>query len=164
MSISDCVDDSNPIDITEHIAEHNAWEFDRLTDDQIAMAIEGQWRTYSVTVAWSGHDETLRMVCTYDVDPPEEKLPQLYHMLNVVNDQCWTGSYNYWLEQKLMVYRYSLLLTGTDGASPEQVDVMIQTAVATAERYFPAFQLVIWGDSTPQDAIQVALAEAYGRA
>jgi hypothetical protein len=104
------------------------------------------------------------MVCTYDVDPPKEKLPQLYHMLNVVNDQCWSGNFTYWPEQKLMVYRYGLILTGTAGASPEQVDVMIQAAVASAERYYPAFQLVVWGEYTPQDAIQVAIAEAYGRA
>ncbi len=30
-------DDLHPIDIVEHIAEHHAWEFDRVADDQIAM-------------------------------------------------------------------------------------------------------------------------------
>jgi hypothetical protein len=32
------------------------------------------------------------------------------------------------------------------------------------ERFYPAFQLVGWGDRTPADALQVAIAEAYGRA
>ena len=31
----------------------------------VAMAVEGQWRTYSITLAWSGFDETLRLICTY---------------------------------------------------------------------------------------------------
>ncbi len=157
-------DDLHPIDIVENIAEHNDWQFDRVGDDQIAMAVEGQWRTYSITLAWSAYDETLRMVCTFEMDPPSEKLPVLYETLNEVNDQCWAGSFTYWSEQKLMVYRYGLLMSGGQGASPEQVDAIITAAVLAAERYYPAFQLVLWGDRTPRDAMQVAIAEAYGRA
>ena len=37
-------------------------------------------------------------------------------------------------------------------------------AVTTAERFYPAFQLVAWGDQTPGEAMKVAIAEAYGRA
>jgi hypothetical protein len=36
--------------------------------------------------------------------------------------------------------------------------------VSSAERYYPAMQLLVWGDRTPKNAIQVAIAEAYGRA
>ncbi|MEM6341835.1 MAG: YbjN domain-containing protein, partial [Pseudomonadota bacterium] len=103
-------DDIHPIDIVEHIAEYHDWDFDRIADDQIAMAVEGQWRTYSITLALSGFDETLRLVCTFEMEPPEEKLSDLYELLNEINDQCWAGSFTYWKEQKLMVYRYGLLL------------------------------------------------------
>ncbi len=71
------VDDLHPIDIVETLATHHDWEFDRVADDQIAMAIEGQWRTYSVTLAWSAYDETLRMICTVDMEPPEDATPAL---------------------------------------------------------------------------------------
>jgi len=85
-------------------------------------------------------------------------------LLNLVNDQCWAGSFTYWQDQKLMVYRYGLVLSGGQVASPEQIDTMIGAAVMSAERYYPALQLLIWGDRTPKDALQVAIAEAYGRA
>ena len=55
-------EDLHPIDLVETLAAHHEWEFDRIAEDQIAMAIEGQWRTYSITLAWSHHDETLRLV------------------------------------------------------------------------------------------------------
>ncbi len=157
-------DDVHPIDIVENLAEHHEWQFDRVGDDQIAMAVEGQWRTYSITLAWSAYDETLRMVCTFEMDPPSEKLPALFEALNEINDQCWSGAFTYWREQKLMVYRYGLLMSGGQVASPEQIDTIITAAVLNAERYYPAFQLVVWGDRTPRDAMQVAIAEAYGRA
>ncbi|MFB9149943.1 YbjN domain-containing protein [Roseovarius ramblicola] len=164
LSEHDLSGDLHPIDLVEHIAEHHDWEFDRIGDDQIAMAIEGQWRTYSITLAWSSHDETLRMVCTFEMEPPEERLPVLYEMLNLVNDQCWSGAFTWWGEQKLMVWRYGLVMAGAPGASPEQIDTLLGAAVTSAERYYPAFQLAIWGDSSPRDAMQVAIAEAYGRA
>jgi hypothetical protein len=157
-------DDIHPIDIVEHLAAHHEWDFDRISDEQIAMAVEGQWRTYSLTLAWSAYDETLRMVCTFDMEPPEEKLPDLYALLNHVNDQCWAGAFTYWAEQKLMVYRYGLVLAGGNVASAEQIDTMIGAAVMSAERYYPAMQLLVWGNQTPEAALQVAIAEAYGRA
>jgi len=36
-----------PIDIVEDLAEHHEWEFDRIEENQIAMVVQGQWRTYS---------------------------------------------------------------------------------------------------------------------
>lgn len=157
-------EDLHPIDIVETLAEHHDWDFDRVTDDQIAMAVEGQWRTYSITLAWSSYDETLRLICTFEMDPPEEKLPALYDVLNRANDMVWTGGFTFWREQKLMVWRYGLLLSGAQLAGPGQIDRMISQAVTSAERFYPAFQLVAWGDDSPEKAMNVAIAGAYGRA
>jgi len=167
MSLSEqdlSTEELHPIDIVEHLAEHNEWDFDRVADDQIAMAVVGQWRTYSITLAWSAYDETLRLICTFEMEPPEERLPALYDALNRTNDMCWAGAFTYWQEQRLMVYRYGLVLTGGQIANPEQIDTMIAAAVMSAERYYPAFQLVAWGDRSADEAMQVAIAEAYGRA
>ena len=166
MSLSEQfqTDDLHPIDIVEHIATHHEWDFDRVADDQIAMAVEGQWRTYSITLAWSGYDETLRLICTFEMEPPEEKLPLIYETLNRTNDMCWAGAFTYWAEQRLMVYRYGLVLAGGQMAGPEQIDRLIGGAVTAAERFYPAFQLVAWGDQAPAEAMNVAIAEAYGRA
>jgi hypothetical protein len=167
MSLSEDLlssDEMHPIDIVETLAEHHDWEFDRVTDDQIAMAVEGQWRTYSLTLAWSPQDETLRLICTFEMEPPEGKMGALLDVINRCNDMVWTGAFTYWVEQKLMVWRYGLLLAGGQYAGPEQIDRLIASAVMAAERFYPAFQLVGWGDKSPADAMKVAIAEAYGRA
>ena len=157
-------DEIHPIDIVEHLAEHHKWEFDRIEENQIAMAVQGQWRTYSITLAWSGFDETLRLICSFEMEPPEEKLKDLYETLNVTNDRCWTGAFTFWEDQKLMVYRYGLVLTGGQIATAEQIDAIISSAVLTAEKYYPAFQLVVYDNQSPNKAMQVAIAEAYGHA
>ena len=157
-------EDIHPIDIVENLASYHEWDFDRIADDQIAMAVEGQWRTYSITLAWSAYDETLRLICTFEMEPPDEKLAGLFELLNAINDQCWAGAFTYWAEQNLMVYRYGLVLAGGQDVSAEQIDTLIGAAVMSAERYYPAMQLLVWGDKSPKDALQVAIAEAYGHA
>ncbi|MBO4168859.1 YbjN domain-containing protein [Cereibacter azotoformans] len=157
-------DEIHPIDIVETLAERHEWEFDRVTEDQIAMAVEGQWRTYSLTLAWSPQDETLRLICTFEMEPPRHRMAELHDLLNRCNDLVWTGAFTYWSEQKLMVWRYGLLLSGGQTATAEQIDRLIASAVSASERFYPAFQMVSWAEHPPCEAINVAIAEAYGRA
>ncbi len=157
-------DDLHPIDIVECIAEHHEWDFERMDDDQIALAIEGQWRTYSISLAWSAFDDTLRMVLTFEMEPPTETRAALFEMLNNINDQCWSGAFTFWCEQQLMVYRYGLICSGCNDIAPEQVHTMIKAAVGSAERFYPALQLVVWGGKTPNEAMQIAISHAYGTA
>lgn len=156
--------DLHPIDIVENLAESREWAFDRVGENQIAMAVEGTWRTYSITLAWSAMDETLRMICNFEMDPPEARLPELYDVLNRTNDRCWAGAFSLWREQGLMVYRYGLILAGDADANPDQIDQILGAAVMACERYYPAFQMVCWGDSTPEKAMGIAIAEGFGRA
>ena len=160
----DAYSEVDPIDITQHIAEAHDWEFDRIGDDQIALSVEGRWRSYQVTLAASDHDETLRLVATFDLDPGAERVASVLELINLVNDACWAGAFTWWADERMMVWRYGLVLAGDQQAAPEQIDAMISAAVRACERYYPAFQLVGWGDRAPAEALRVAVAETYGRA
>ena len=51
--------DIHPIDMVETLAEQCAWDFDRVGEDQIAVAVEGAWRTYSLSLMWSSRSGLL---------------------------------------------------------------------------------------------------------
>ena len=157
-------DDLHPIDLVESLAEVRQWSFDRIADDQITMAVEGQWRSYAITLAWSEQDETLRLICTFEMAPPPGTLPALFEVLNRTNDSCWAGAFTYWEAQRLMVYRYGLLLSGGQVAGIEQVETLIRAAVQSCERFYPAFQMATWGGHSAEEAMQVAMAEIRGHA
>lgn len=157
-------DELHPIDIVEHLAAHHEWDFDRVADDQIAMMIDGTWANYSLSLAWSAADETLRMICTFDMDPSADRLPELYDALNRANDKCWSGAFTMWLDQKMMVFRYGLNVTPDATASAAQIENIVGAAVQACERFYPAFQLVCWGDTPASEAITVAMGHTYGRA
>ncbi len=157
-------DSLHPIDMVETLAEHHAWDFDRMNEDQIAMAVEGQWRSYSVTLALAPGENMLRLICTFEMDPPEGALPALYETISRANDMVWSGAFSYWESQRLMVWRYGLILAEDQPAGIDQIERMIRAAIMAAERFYPAFQLVAWAEHTPAAALDVALAEAVGRA
>ena len=159
----DC-EDLHPIDIVETLAEQRSWDFDRIAQDQIAMAVEGVWRTYSLTLAWSRRDELLRLVCAFEMAPPARRVAALHTVMGLANDRCWTGAFVLWREQKLMAYRYCLNLSGGASATSAQINDMVRAAVAACERFYPAFQLVAWGREAPEKALGIAMADAYGRA
>lgn len=156
--------DPSPIDIVEDIAELRAWDVDRLGDDQIAMAVVGSWAAYSLSLAWFDPDEMLRMVCTYEIDAPEESLPELHKAIEAANDRLWLGGFNLWQKQGLIAYRYGLTLRGGASATSEQVDAMMRSAIDNCERYFPAFQLIAQDGASAENALAAALLEAAGRA
>ncbi|MGY6705160.1 YbjN domain-containing protein [Roseinatronobacter sp.] len=157
-------DPVHPIDIVETLAADHDWDFDRMDEDQIAMVVEGQWRSYALTLALSPEEDMLRLICTFEMDPPDSALPSLYETVSRANDMVWSGAFSFWSEQRLMVWRYGLLLGTDQTAEVDQIDRMIRSAIVAAERFYPAFQLVSWAEHSPQAALDLALSEAVGHA
>lgn len=154
----------HPIDIVETHAVANDWEFDRVSDDQITLAIEGQWKIYPITLNWSAYDETLMILGTFELDAPEDKLHALYEVINLVNDSLWSGHFTYWADMKMVVFKYGLILTDTDGAASGQIITMMNCATDNCDQFYPAFQVTVYANHSPQEAFKLAIGEEYGTA
>lgn len=157
-------EDLHPIDLVERLADLRDWDFDRVGDDRIALAVEGAWRTYAVSLSWCGVDETLRLLCTFDLDAPEARFDALREAVNLANERIWTGAFCHWQDESLIAWRYGLLLAGGGAASGGQIDAMLHEALAACERFYPSFQLVAFDAAEPPAALEIAISEAYGRA
>ncbi len=154
----------HPIDLCESLAHQQKWKFDRITDDQISLSIEGRWRNYAITIAWSTSEEMLQLICTFEMETPSERLPQIYEILNHANDQQWAGAFTYWEDQRLIVYRYGLFMSADNIIDLKQTTRLIETAITASENYFPAFQLVAWAEEEPENALKATIKKTYGRA
>ncbi len=153
----------DPIDLVETLATERQWDFDRLDTHQIAMVIEGSWRTYSLTIASSPSDATLRIVCAYELRCGKRRRNALNEVMHLANDRCWTGAFIHWESQRLLGYRYALLLAREGQVTSDQIDSMVSRSVLNCERYYPVFQAVVAGED-PNSAMSLAINEAYGRA
>ncbi|MEM8760910.1 MAG: YbjN domain-containing protein [Pseudomonadota bacterium] len=156
--------DIHPIDIVETLAEQSAWDFDRMGEDQIAMVIEGTWRNYSLSLAWSERDDMLRLISSFEMVPHEECREAFQGLLVMINDRIWNGSFSFWPEQGLVAFRYGLTLAGGATATPEQIEAMVLSALALSERFYPALQATAWTGETAEDALDLVIEDAYGTA
>jgi len=57
-----------------------------------------------------------------------------------------------------------VLLRGVSAASVEQVEDLVDIALSECERFYPAFQFVVWGGKSPAQAIASAMIDPVGEA
>src|SRR5436305_563617 len=67
-------------------------------------------------------------------------------------------------EEESIMFRHALLLRGVSGVSAEQVEDLVELALVECERFYPAFQLVIWGGKTADEAMTAAILDPVGEA
>ena len=155
---------ANPLDIVEQVISSNDWLFDRRSDCEIAAEVPGRWCDYGLYFSWSRDIAVMHFSCTFDLKAPERRRGALYELLARANEKLWIGPFGMDPDDGMPVFRHSVLLRGVTSASAESVEDMVDIAVTECERFFPAFQFVLWGGRTPDDALAAAMLECIGEA
>ena len=154
----------NPLDIVEQIVEINDWIFDRRSDQEMAVQVPGTWCDYSLYFAWNDEMEALHFTCAFDMRVSDDQRSRVYELLALVNDRMWLGHFGMWNDEGLPMYRHALPLRGAKGPVIEQMEDLVETAVMECERFYPAFQYVIWGGKQAHEAIESAMIDTVGEA
>jgi hypothetical protein len=155
---------NNPLDVVEHMASGNDWPFERAGEDEIGLVVTGRWTTYQVSFTWMGDIEALHIACAFDMKVPEARLAEVQQLIAGINEQLWIGHFDVWAQNGAVMFRYALVLAGGVAASDRQCEAVLGTALDSCERYFPAFQFVIWAGKTAREAMDSAMFETAGEA
>ncbi len=154
---------SNPIDLVEHLALANDWDFDRSTEDELTLTVQGTWCHYQISVSWHDQMEVLHLACAFDLKVPPGRLGQVYELISRINEQLWVGHFDLWTGEGVLLYRQGLMLNDAD-PTPRQCEALLQGALESCERYYQAFQFVIWAGKSPPDALATIMFETQGQA
>jgi len=155
---------ANPLDVMEQIVAANEWAFDRRSDSEMAAEAPGRWCDYGLYFNWSHEISAMHFTCAFDLKVPPGRRGALYELLALANERLWIGHFGLETEEGMPVFRHSVLLRGAPGASAESLEDMVDIALTECERFFPAFQFVLWGGKTPSDALAAAMLECVGEA
>jgi len=155
---------TNPLDVLEQIVAANEWIFDRRSPGEMAAEAPGKWCNYGLYFSWSPEISAMHFSCAFDLKVPAEARPKLFELLALANEKLWIGHFGLESEEGVPVFRHSVLLRGAPGASAESLEDMVDIALTECERFFPAFQFVLWGGKAPADALQAAMLECVGEA
>lgn len=155
---------SNPLDIVEQIVSTYDWSFDRRSDDEMAVQVPGQWCDYSLYFAWCEEVSAMHFTCAFDMRVPAGRRREVHDLLATVNEKIWLGHFGLWDDEGLPMFRHALLLRGADGVSIGQMEDLVDIAMSECERFYPAFQYVIWGGKSADEAVDMAMVETVGEA
>ncbi|MGN6500957.1 MAG: YbjN domain-containing protein [Tsuneonella sp.] len=157
-------DDAAPVDMLSALFEARGWPCKSLTQDEISGEIQGSWTQYQVRAIWRPEDNVLQLLCLPDICVPGPKKRAVWELLALVNEQLWLGHFDIWSSGGVLVYRHGLMLGDEGLLSLGQAQALIETAIDECDRFYPAFQFVLWGDKSPRDALDSALVDAAGEA
>jgi len=155
---------SNPLDVIEQIVHENEWVFDRRSDQEMAVQAPGRWCDYSLYFAWNDGSDAMHFTCAFDIRVGADRRRDVYELLALINEKIWLGYFGMWENEGLPMFRHALPLRGAHWPSPEQIEDLVDAAIMECDRFYPAFQHVIWGGKTASEAVAMAMIDTVGEA
>jgi len=157
-------DDAAPVDMLAALFEARGWNFEHVSDDEILGEIQGSWASYELRGVWRAEDRVLQILCLPDIRVANDKRSAVHELMALINEQVWLGHFDIWSNGSVLLYRHALMLGDEGLLSLAQAQAAVEAAVDECDRFYPAFQFVLWGDKAPSDALASALVDAAGEA
>lgn len=154
----------NPLDIVEEIVTANEWPFERTSDEELIVEIGGRWCDYRLYFVWQADVSAMQFSCQFDMKVQAPRRNAVNDLLAEVNARMWLGHFDVCTEEHTPMFRQTTLLRGLRGATVEQLEDLVEIALSECERFYPAFQFVIWGGKSAAEAVSSAILDTVGEA
>lgn len=155
---------ANPLDVVEQILGQNEWVCERPSESEMLAEAPGKWCDYAMLFTWTPELGALHFRCIFDIKIPRERRGALHELLALANERLWIGHFGLEGEEGVPAFRHALLLRGAAGASAESLEDLMDIALSECERFYPAFQFVLWGGKPPREALDAAMLDCAGEA
>ena len=154
----------NPLGVVEDIAADHNWAFERSGEDEVTIVSKGDWTDYQLSFTWMAEIEALHLASAFDMKIPPARRAEVQRLIAAINEQMWVGHFDIWTHTGMVMYRQALILPDGLTASTAQCETMLVSAIHSCERYYPAFQFVVWAGRTAAEAMSAALFDTAGEA
>lgn len=147
----------NPLDVFERLSVADHLDFERVSANEIHIALVGLWCEHDVSLVWNNKQEQVELFLLFDSRAPGGRTDDVCRLLTLLNERLNAGHFDFWNTHNSLVYRNSLNLAGGAKLMIEQAMALLSGALEAAERGYPASQYVLWAGKTPEEALDTAL-------
>jgi hypothetical protein len=154
----------HPVDVVERVMAAHELPFERCGEDDLAAEYAGRWCAYQLWFAYRPDLDGLHFSCGFDMRVPRELREKIFPLLALINERLWIGHFDLWLDEGQPTFRHAVLFRGGEAPSSEVIGHLIEAAVGECERFYPAFQHVLWAGKSPAEAVAAAVFETVGEA
>ena len=154
----------HPLDMLERTVEDNGWAFERSGQDELNLSVAGRWADHHFSFTWRDDLQSLHLSSAFDMRVKgDTRRADVAALLMYVNSRLWIGHFDLWPEDGTIVFRHAMIFPDAH-ASAAQCEALLNLALEACEHYYPAFQFVLWGSKTAEEAVAAAILECAGQA
>jgi hypothetical protein len=154
----------NPIDVVEDVIHSKKWNFSRADEYELVAEIATHWCQYRLYFTWSEQIKAISFTITFDLKFPQTKSKEVYELLALINEKLWIGHFDITSKNGIPAYRHTFMSLSENEMLHNQLEDLVDIAVYECEKYYPAFQLVLFEDSDPKNAVNVSTFDTIGKA
>jgi hypothetical protein len=132
----------HPLDLVEEMIAMRDWVQERTRRDELLAEIDGRWCDYHGVFNWIDEIGALQLTFAFDMRTPPERRESVHELLAVLNERLGIGHFDVGSQDGLPAYRHALLL----------------------DRFYPAFQYVVWGNQSAHAAVSSIMFDTVGEA
>ncbi len=140
------------------------WPYQRVAAEEIVVEVPGRWCDYRVHFFWQEDLNILHVSSFFDMRVQAKEFKEVYELMALINEKLALGHFEISEEDVIPSYRYAFLLLDQKTLKGEYIEEILEIAISECERFYPAFQFVIWESKTAKEAISVALLDTAGEA
>ena len=143
----------NPIDAVEAIFLQKSYAFERRSENEVAVEIEGKWNNMLLFVAWEQHLRCLHISCLMNINAEISDCSRIFELLALVNENLWLGHFSFWSAHKMPIFKHSVIINPEEQDFSNKLEQIVEIAVNECEQMYPVFDAVITGHISPQQAL-----------
>lgn len=153
----------HPLDMLEQSVEDHGWPFERSGRDELNLSVAGRWCDHHFCFTWRDDLQSLHLSSAFDVRVENARRADMATLLMHINPKLWIGHFDLFPEEGTLVFRHAMIFPDAR-ASATQCEALLNLAVEACELYYPAFQFVLWGGKSAEEALAAAVLECAGQA
>ena len=154
----------HPIELVSRFVMQHDWYVRQSARNALLADVPGEWSHYQLSVTWQDEAEALVVVCHMDLPESAARRDAILQVSAGLNQELWLGHFVYDLESDRLSLRHTLPLRGAGGATPEQIEDLVDIVLGQSELAYPVLYQVAVGEIDVADAVKLTLIAHQGEA
>ena len=154
----------DPIELVTRFVITHDWLLQRRDENVVLVEVPGKWCDYQLAVVWRDNEAAMQVSCRIDEQTDPMRYGEMALLASLLNKQIFIGHLALDVTTGELEMLYTLALRGAGGATPEQIEDVVDIMLGECENCYPAIYQVANHGVSATDAADLALFNAAGEA
>ena len=154
----------DPIELVTRFVTTQDWLLQQRGENAVLAEVPGKWCDYQLAVTWQHNEEAMQVTCRIDVKCDKSRFGEIGLLAALLNQQIFMGHLALDVETGELELRHTLPLRGAGGATPEQIEDVVDIMLGECEYCFPTIYQVAQGQLSATEAAAAAFFTTEGEA